>query len=88
MKERVGAVVLAAGKGRRMGTETAKQFLELKGKPLIYYALKAFEDSRVDEVVLVTGKESVAYNHFLRYQRPCAVVDKNIINRRFAGKCL
>ena len=56
MKERVGAVVLAAGKGRRMGTETAKQFLELKGKPLIYYALKAFEDSRVDEVVLVTGK--------------------------------
>ena len=61
MKERVGAVVLAAGKGRRMGTETAKQFLELKGKPLIYYALKALEDSRVDEVVLVTGKESVAY---------------------------
>ena len=46
MKERVGAVVLAAGKGRRMGTETAKQFLELKGKPLIYYELKAFEDSR------------------------------------------
>lgn len=61
MKEKVGAVVLAAGQGRRMGTETAKQFLELKGKPLIYYALKAFEDSGVDEVVLVTGKESIVY---------------------------
>ena len=61
MKERIGAVVLAAGQGKRMGTETAKQFLELRGKPLIYYALKAFEDSDVDEVVLVTGKESIAY---------------------------
>lgn len=61
MKKRVGAVVLAAGQGRRMGTETAKQFLELRGKPLIYYALKAFEDSGVDEVVLVTGRESIAY---------------------------
>lgn len=61
MKERIGAVVLAAGQGRRMGSETAKQFLELRGKPLIYYALKAFEDSDVDEVVLVTGKEAIAY---------------------------
>lgn len=61
MKERIGAVVLAAGQGRRMGSKTAKQFLELRGKPLIYYALKAFEESAVDEVVLVTGKESVVY---------------------------
>lgn len=61
MKERIGAIVLAAGQGRRMGTERAKQFLELGGKPLIYYALKAFEDSAVDEIVLVTGKEDIVY---------------------------
>lgn len=61
MKERIGAIVLAAGQGRRMGTERAKQFLELQGKPLIYYALKAFEDSEAEEIVLVTGKEDIAY---------------------------
>lgn len=61
MKERIGAIVLAAGQGRRMRTERAKQFLELQGKPLIYYALKAFEDSEAEEIVLVTGKEDIAY---------------------------
>lgn len=61
MKERIGAVVLAAGQGRRMGTERAKQFLEVGGKPLVYYALKTFEDSAVDEVILVTGEEDIAY---------------------------
>lgn len=61
MKEKIGAIVLAAGQGRRMGTERAKQFLELQGKPLIYYALKAFADSAVDEIILVTGKEDIRY---------------------------
>lgn len=58
---RVAAVVLAAGKGKRMGTSIQKQYLELDGKPLIYYALKAFEDSPVEEIILVTGKEEVEY---------------------------
>lgn len=61
MKEKIGAVILAAGQGKRMGTEMAKQFLELGGKPLIYYALNAFENSEVDEIVLVTGKEDIPY---------------------------
>ena len=38
------AIVLAAGKGTRMESDIQKQYLELGGKPLIYYALKAFED--------------------------------------------
>lgn len=50
------AIVLAAGKGSRMGSKVHKQYLMLKGRPVIYYALKAFEDSPVDEIVLVTGE--------------------------------
>ena len=61
MGEKIGAVVLAAGQGKRMGTEVAKQFLELEGKPLITYALEAFEASPVDEVILVTGRDQIAY---------------------------
>lgn len=49
------AVILSAGKGSRMGSSVHKQYLMLAGKPVIYYALKAFEDSPVDEIVLVTG---------------------------------
>lgn len=52
---KTAAIVLAAGQGKRMGTKTAKQFLLLQDKPVLYYSLKAFEDSCVDLVVLVTG---------------------------------
>lgn len=55
------AVVLAAGNGSRMNAKVAKQFLELAGRPLIYYALKAVEDSKIiDQCVLVTGREDIA----------------------------
>ena len=47
MKEwkRHAAIVLAAGKGSRMKCNVPKQYLSLKGKPVLYYALKAFEES-------------------------------------------
>ncbi len=57
----VTGIVLAAGSGKRMNSSIQKQFLEVNGKPLIYYALKAFENSCVDQVILVTGEESVEY---------------------------
>jgi 2-C-methyl-D-erythritol 4-phosphate cytidylyltransferase len=51
------AVVLAAGRSTRMGGSTNKQFIELAGKPLIFYSLAAFQASPVDEIVLVTWPE-------------------------------
>ena len=39
--KKVCAIVLAAGTGSRMGSEIKKQFIEVNGKPLIYYSLKA-----------------------------------------------
>ena len=44
-----------------MNSHIPKQFLMLEGKPLIYYALKAFQDSCVDEIVLVTSSEDMEY---------------------------
>lgn len=55
------AIVLAAGQGKRMGADVAKQYLLLHGKPVLYYTLKNFEDSVVDEIVLVTGKDQIEY---------------------------
>lgn len=61
MKDRVVAIVLSAGKGKRMGTDVAKQYLLIKEKPILYYTLKAFEESNIDEVYLVVapGEETV-----------------------------
>lgn len=55
------AVVLAAGQGSRMESKVAKQYMSIHGKPMLYYSLKAFQDSQVDEVVLVVGKDEVNY---------------------------
>lgn len=55
------AIVLAAGKGKRMNSSVPKQFIELNGYPLIYYALHTFEQSMVDEIILVTGKDEAEY---------------------------
>lgn len=61
-KKRCTAVVLAAGSGRRMHTSTAKQFMMLSGKPLIWYSLQAVEQSEIiDDCILVTGKADIPY---------------------------
>ncbi|HOO52353.1 MAG TPA: 2-C-methyl-D-erythritol 4-phosphate cytidylyltransferase [Alphaproteobacteria bacterium] len=60
-RKKCTAIVLAGGKGKRMKADTAKQYLLLSGKPILYYSLKVFEDSFVDEVVLVAGKGEIPY---------------------------
>ena len=48
------AVIVAGGSGIRMGGNLPKLFMMLKGKPLLYYTLKAFLDSYSDmQVILV-----------------------------------
>ena len=55
------AIVLAGGSGKRMNSTVKKQFLMLKDKPLLYYSLKAFEDSFIDSVILVASGEDMEY---------------------------
>jgi 2-C-methyl-D-erythritol 4-phosphate cytidylyltransferase len=50
----VTAIVLAAGRSTRMGGGPNKQFIELLGKPILWYSLTAFElCGAVDAVILV-----------------------------------
>ena len=56
---RVGAILLAAGQGSRMGG-VPKALIELQGVPLINRQLIALSGAGVDEVVVVTG-----YHHNL-----------------------
>ena len=61
MSKKHTAIVLAAGKGSRMQSVVPKQYLELCGKPVLYYSLAAFEESFIDEIILVAGKDDISY---------------------------
>ncbi len=57
---KVGAIIPAAGRGTRIGAAVPKQFLELKGKPLLHHTLKVFAECEVvDYVVLVMPQADV-----------------------------
>lgn len=59
-KKRCTAIVLAAGSGRRMKSDVAKQYMPLGGRPLIWYALHVIEESSViDDCILVACQEDI-----------------------------
>jgi 2-C-methyl-D-erythritol 4-phosphate cytidylyltransferase len=51
----VTAVITAAGKGARMKSPVGKQFIELKGKPILVHTLLAFEKCQSVDVILVAA---------------------------------
>ena len=58
----ISAIILAGGKGKRMGAPVSKQFIEIKGKPIIYYTIKKFsENKKIDNIVVVLSKEDLGY---------------------------
>jgi 2-C-methyl-D-erythritol 4-phosphate cytidylyltransferase len=58
----ISAIILAGGKGKRMGTKISKQYIELKGKPILYYTLTTFIECKdVDNIVLVLPKDEIEF---------------------------
>lgn len=56
------AVIVAGGKGQRMGNAIPKQFLPLAGKPVLYHTIKAFTDAFEDiKLVLVLPQDQLSY---------------------------
>lgn len=61
-KAKCTAIVLAAGQGKRMGTKIQKQYLEISGKPVLYYSLNTFQNSKIiDDIVLVVSEGQEEY---------------------------
>src|SRR3989344_4602353 len=51
------AIIVAAGKGKRMKSGENKVFLDLLNKPMLYYSLKVFQDcSEINEIIIVAQK--------------------------------
>lgn len=56
------AIIVAGGKGTRMGKGINKLFLKIKDKPLLAYTLEAFEKNKyIDSIVLVSAKNEMEY---------------------------
>lgn len=52
------AIIVAAGAGKRIGTEIPKQFLLIHNKPVLYYAINAFFNTYNDiQIILVLAEE-------------------------------
>ena len=79
----VTAIVLAAGRSTRMGGGPNKQFIELLGKPIIWYSLTAFElCGAVDAVILVRrpdyAQEAEQIVREFGFQKVVAVTDGGV----------
>ena len=65
------ALIVAAGKGTRVGKDIPKQFLLVKDKPLIVYTVEAFQNNLdIDSIVIVTNNDYIKQvnNWCLKYQ--------------------
>lgn len=64
------AIIIAGGRGNRMGQSIPKQFINVSGKPILIYTLESFEKHpMVDaiEVVCVEGWEDAVWSYAKQY---------------------
>ena len=73
------AILVAAGKGVRMGAGVDKLFLKVAGRPVVAHTWQRFDDAKcIDEIVVVVSKgrqkkfEELAAKY--RFQKPFRIV--------------
>ncbi|WP_066889800.1 2-C-methyl-D-erythritol 4-phosphate cytidylyltransferase [Clostridium nigeriense] len=58
----ISAIILAGGKGKRMGAKVSKQYIEINGKPILYYTLKKFTACQdINRIILVLPRDEIEY---------------------------
>ncbi|MEK6982972.1 MAG: 2-C-methyl-D-erythritol 4-phosphate cytidylyltransferase [Nanoarchaeota archaeon] len=63
------AIIVAAGKSKRMNKSINKVFLPLLNKPMIYYTIKCFQDCNlIEDIIVVTRKEDVKRTNQIKNQ--------------------
>jgi 2-C-methyl-D-erythritol 4-phosphate cytidylyltransferase len=58
---KITAIILAAGQGKRMNTAVSKQYLMLDNKPILSYTIKEFQNSSVDNIIIVCGNDDINF---------------------------
>jgi 2-C-methyl-D-erythritol 4-phosphate cytidylyltransferase len=81
MEGKTYAVVVAAGKGKRMAADVSKQFMMLRDKPIVAHTLSVFDEQpAIDAIVLVVAARDIEYAEKniverYKYKKPIAVVE-------------
>ncbi|MDR1357204.1 MAG: 2-C-methyl-D-erythritol 4-phosphate cytidylyltransferase [Tannerellaceae bacterium] len=72
MKKRY-VLIVAGGKGLRMGNELPKQFMPIRKRPILMFALDCFHEWGGGEIIIVLPKEYVNYWKWLCRRYSCAI---------------
>ncbi len=79
MNANVTAVILAAGKGTRMGSDLAKVLHPLAGRPLIAHVLDTCRDLGVGQTVVVVGWQRERVEEAVRpWKADCVLQDRQL----------
>ncbi len=69
--DNIRAIILSAGKGKRMSDFTKKPLIKLIDKPIIEYIIDELKKSEVDEICIVKSPDIVMnYNNITYYTQP------------------
>lgn len=56
------AIIMAAGKGKRMKSDINKQFIILKDRPILAYTIDKFQKSQsIDEIIIVAAPDEIDF---------------------------
>ena len=81
-KEKITAVILAAGKGTRMQTsgnsEIPKVMYELCGKPLLWYSIKNIKEAGIENIIVVDGYKKEKVEDYFKKSVQYAVQDEQL----------
>lgn len=76
VNKKVAALIVAAGRGTRMGGQIPKQFQHLAGKPVIAWSVQSFRKAGVEPVFIVIDPEyRDAFAGLLATLLPTALID-------------
>ncbi len=92
-KKKVGVIIPAAGKGTRLGGVESKQFLELKGKPVLVHTLLRFQQCTEIDAIVVAVEPSYREKlmqliHEYRLTKVFRIVDGGAERQNSVRNCL
>ena len=85
-KNKVAAVVLAAGKGTRIGQRLPKVIYPIVGKPMLYYCLELTKKIPIEDVFVVVGYKSTDVEASIRSEKVCYVEQKEQLGTGHAAQ--
>jgi len=86
-KKKIGAIILAAGRGKRMKSGKNKTSLLLHGKPLIAYPVEVLKALNIDPVIIVVGHAKKSVQDALKEHNVIFAEQKEQLGTGHAVKC-